>query len=1268
MTRSARLVLVVAAFAAGLAIVPCDGWAHATTTKESPPQLAGEWKDNKDQTAKITQDGDKIELRVQHDFFSSNTVDKSDWVFTGTVNANGFELKHVKNHGNDQPGIPVCAENQPEKYPLKLTGTLSDDKNTIHATLSGETFAYDGCKLTKEEPKSLKFDLSCAIDEKLIGWRFQGACPSDPANGVKQLTVTPPGASSGTTVTLPGGDSLGYALPVKDKSHLFLPIVLPDLSISVGGVNVTAYENTIGKDGVTIGTGVIELQKYNTFALVHDLEISPDLHVKAGSLLVSVYNASLEADGIDFQPGKGLSTQSVTVGLPDILGGGEVGISGFGIDAQGAIHGTIDKASFSIGDIKAAFAGAKFTDGGFSLNSVTLNLPAYLGGATFDAKGVKYNASDDSISVTEAGGALHFNVGNRLLIDANVRLTLDPGGGWGISGAGSVEIPDSPTPFFKLHAELTIHSVDCKPYPSRDCPKPAFLIHAYLGIEGRPVPIGQTGIAISGIEADIKAIPHDAYRDANGDIQGVTYRFSGALHLLTAADGGKIFHGKLKATITTDGNVALVIQDAIALGVIHVEGGVCARFVVVPGDDICDGLPIPETYRSDWANAGPGAMVAGKVSAELHYKGWAGTIHASLGGDAFASFSRAADGTSYLRGHLGASMQVVGGGWLLPDVEGKGELSADVGRFNRPGGGTTVGVKGKLTATLKAKNANLSLEYNRSIFIDKSGAYTEENVDSYTPVGPSRKPSSALGGNGFTVAPGDKQTFITASWLTGSPTFTLEGPHGLHIVAHANGPTIAVTGPGASGVYLLDVKTPRSLALFMPKPVVGDWTVRATGGGGIGVHVQGNKPTPTLTVEAPAAGQTLHATVAAPTQTIRGTLHGADPNATVTLYAGRTGCAGPLLASRVRAGGGMWSFDWNTAGLQSGSYHVYAVLDNGTGPLVSVCSTGTVSVERPAHPAGPKHLTATLKQQAVVAAWQAPDAAGTARGYVIRWRTAGRPPGTWHPVDAGASLTFTLRVPPNTGGYEIGVAAYDAAGRPGPYATIKAAGPKAPKRSKAQRARKTAVASAPIRFLDSAAAAADCAAPSGNRKKEVTVPIFRVTSTTPNIAYNDAAAINGKDPSDGTKARWVQNGKYAPYPHKAPGDLQYGRLSYSNGCVKLSKTNRQAACGKDPFKEGKSPGPPDGKKINPKTGAQMNGKSTSCDEYPFASSKQGGATAIIRGVPLAENSQQGRDLSKFLRENANALVLLDGLFQVCVETKGTRAGDCITHTETVKVP
>ncbi|PBI83776.1 hypothetical protein BKP42_67630 [Rhodococcus erythropolis] len=65
--------------------------------------------------------------------------------------------------------------------------------------------------------------------------------------------------------------------------------------------------------------------------------------------------------------------------------------------------------------------------------------------------------------------------------------------------------------------------------------------------------------------------------------------------------------------------------------------------------------------------------------------------------------------------------------------------------------------------------------------------------------------------------------------------------------------------------------------------------------------------------------------------------------------------------------------------------------------------------------------------------------------------------------------------------------------------------------------------------------------------------------------------------------------------------------------------NRDAACRTD---RESTLGPPPSNMTNP-----------SCDEYPFASSKEGGGNASVRWVPLAENNSQGGQTSTFYQNN-----------------------------------
>jgi len=51
--------------------------------------------------------------------------------------------------------------------------------------------------------------------------------------------------------------------------------------------------------------------------------------------------------------------------------------------------------------------------------------------------------------------------------------------------------------------------------------------------------------------------------------------------------------------------------------------------------------------------------------------------------------------------------------------------------------------------------------------------------------------------------------------------------------------------------------------------------------------------------------------------------------------------------------------------------------------------------------------------------------------------------------------------------------------------------------------------------------------------------------------------------------------------------------------------------------------------------AKPNPEEDSCDEYPYAAVDEGGSGAILRCTEENENSEEGRQLSSFLRSECN---------------------------------
>jgi len=454
------------------------------------------------------------------------------------------------------------------------------------------------------------------------------------------------------------------------------------------------------------------------------------------------------------------------------------------------------------------------------------------------------------------------------------------------------------------------------------------------------------------------------------------------------------------------------------------------------------------------------------------------------------------------------------------------------------------------------------------------------------------------------------------TWRRGAPTLALVAPDGRVI-------TPGRAGPGA---YVVRAAGSHAVALYLPAARPGLWRVRLGnlhGGEGDRFTMLGNRPQPSLSVTLPRRSQTVVASSGRSRVTVAGLLRNGDVGATVSLFytqsrtvalRGRRtpNYAGTPLAANIPVRAGAWRYGWATHGLPAGRYYLYATLDNGTGPLVTAYGAGTVLVTRPAHrTTRPTHrATRPVRGGRSTSHRSRPHRAPAGAGSILGPRIALylAPVGT---VATGATVTAPR------------VSAYPAVLR----------------LPTARRAVAVAVVALPV------------------AKGPVQRPIFDVYDTsTPQIAYNDAAAITGIDPSTGQPARTVVGGKYVSYPGGAVAVLNYDRYyKPKKGLLSRSQKRSAAGCIPNPFRIGAKPGPANKAKTK-------KNKWTSCDEYPFASTVQGGSGSIVRGVTVSENRTQGGELSAFYRRYATVLKKYKGEFQVCVHIGGATYGNCDPYT------
>ena len=959
-------------------------------------------------------------------------------------------------------------------------------------------------------------------------WKVKFTCPErgQLGEGVKDITVTTPG---GLEAELPNVPIIDYPLPLASARRLVEPLILPNLTLTLGNFHLAAYENTLGDDGLAIGTAAVTLPKIGE-AVAYDLAVRPDGTVTADVLELEALGGQLEAAGVKFSAGGGLSAEWATVVLPAKLGGGAIEFSKLGVSADGKLSGRLSGGRVKIGDLTAEVSKATVTDTGFFVGEARLILPKYLGGADLRAKNLKWDGT--TVTFSEASGKVDFALaGGKLRIASAVELKLLPGGGYEFSGSGLVVVPGEPRPFFEAAAELHVKSIDCKPAPGK-CSNAAYLQKAALSLKtARPIPLGTTGLAIRGLSAEVKSTQEDPRRDADGTIRGVVYTFSLGADILTFPNEA-VFDGKISGSLTTNANFGLSI-DGTTLKFIRLHGGMCVLFTTK--DTVCAG-------HLKRAVTGPGAFIRASASAGASYTGALGTLSAQLEASAFGSFVRSG-GESYVDATVQGSFTATSRSWLLPDVEGKGTITAQLGRFKTPSGGAVLGVKGTIEAKLKAQSLGegRELTQSRAIFIS-DGRYTEQNVADYTLAGPA---SAAQAGDRrpFRVREGQTGTSIVVEADEGSPSLELISPSGQRALIEAPGTIQALSGgprDELEDVYAVETTVPHTVRAHIPKATPGRWLAQVHGAepGRYRLELRSNRALPRVAV----ARRHATATRRHPVVTLTGTVRGGPRRASVSVHAGRGACArrggAKLLAADVRVRRGKWRYRWNTRGTSRGRYAVHVTLATGPGPLVTGCGEHAVTIKRPKAKRRPKRARATISAR------------------------------------------------------------------------------RAPAPARAIAARHTDKQNS------------QCTKPVGPEPDRT--PVFVVRESDKNqmyIAQHDYEVID-----DNTKL----------------STLHYGLYSPKVGCRKISKKHRPQVCPRGKYKAGVDDGPPDLRK-----------KRTSCDEYPYASTIEGGEGAETVGVEPVENNTQGGRYGSFLQENANALHHLKGKFHVCVVLRnGYKAGRC----------
>ncbi len=489
-------------------------------------------------------------------------------------------------------------------------------------------------------------------------------------------------------------------------------------------------------------------------------------------------------------------------------------------------------------------------------------------------------------------------------------------------------------------------------------------------------------------------------------VREATLSLDGCIQIPIAQTG--FFITKVNGMVTLDEKNTSV---TLALGI---EGG-----SDIPGlGPTLSGEP-SATWDTSWKAALSGKLriftfdVAQSVLALSAARGLEGTISISLAG--------IVDGQSSLRIWKDVSNFSIAGKAQVQVIIDKGKIihtcafdgcfnfpadrtvlpqqSADFGTFRR---GTEIiyGLRGALDL----------LGMNTTFLIDAQGNLQfGDNLRDLQLVGLAAQQSSslqAIARSQLTVPAGTPILLVGLGFTETAPLLRLRMPDG------------TVLTPSSSGVVTETTAT--QVTMVVPSPAAGSWTVEVEGSGG---HVL------------VARGTTPLATLATPTVTSTGdgafniglVASTATPTATLSLFADTS--AGTRIGAQIVAGLPVTttSYLWRAVGVPSGTYHLYAVLDDPLGLPLSADAIQTVTISDTTAPAPPSQVVTVAHDGTLDVRWAGSTSADVA-GYRLYYREPGGGAEYISNIVDSTQRSYLQRGVFLPGNWEVTLSAYDRSG------------------------------------------------------------------------------------------------------------------------------------------------------------------------------------------------------------------------------------------------
>ncbi|MCX6340291.1 MAG: fibronectin type III domain-containing protein [Candidatus Aureabacteria bacterium] len=283
---------------------------------------------------------------------------------------------------------------------------------------------------------------------------------------------------------------------------------------------------------------------------------------------------------------------------------------------------------------------------------------------------------------------------------------------------------------------------------------------------------------------------------------------------------------------------------------------------------------------------------------------------------------------------------------------------------------------------------------------------------------------------GYNLPVGLEQVIFRATWAENDTEMELVRPDGTRIRPQ-DADDVTIT--------YVKIAAQREAYYVIKNPEAGFWQVDLTNDTGIGqyqIELRGANSAPMLQVTAPdgsQSGQQIY--------TICWTDHDPDSSAKISLFYDNDnqGVDGTLIVSGIEEDDATNQYSWDTTGVPSGTYYVYAVIDDGVNAPVVSYSPGTVTMVNPDEPSAPQNLVALPCKKQVHLSWD-PVGEPNVAGYKISYWATGQ---EGNPVLLSVAGETRWTVSDLTAGieYHFAVAAYDEKGVQGAQSAVVTATP-----------------------------------------------------------------------------------------------------------------------------------------------------------------------------------------------------------------------------------